>query len=477
MDTNTNNKSIKLKMGTFSTLATVFAIAIMLLVNMIFQNLDIYYDLTPDRRFSISEKSHEVLAEMDAEIKIYTLSKSGEEVSLYQQYLMDYKAYPNIEVENIDPYININFAELYSQPGETLPINTVIVTSGDRYKVIYPHEMYTSTFDVFTAQDVVDSITIEYRLTNAIRYVAHGENNKIYFITSHNEVPLSENYKKYFTDANYDLIDLPLVNVEAIPEDAGALFITTPLRDYNDQETQIVMDYLEGGGRVVMFVDYTGEDYANLRKIANYYGVTFEENVILEGNSSYLMPLTSGQLNPFAILPRYNEHEIVAGLEQSDYKVGITNARPLYRIDIKRQDLTIDPFLVTSTASYLKDLENYETLNIETGDEQGPFAVAVAITDESVSSSKPAKLVVAGTSAFIADELNNGANSNIVISMFNWACERMANIYIEPKVITSTMLNITSMDQVYRIGAISIFAVPGAIMVTGVAVWLRRRNR
>jgi len=476
MDKN-NNKSIRLKMGTFSTLAMIFAVAIMLFINMIFQNLDIYYDLTPEGIYSISENSHSVLSDIDSKIQIYTLYKTGEEMELYQQYLSEYKAYPNIEVQNVDPYININFTGKYSQPGEVIPVNSIIVTSGDKYKVILPGEMYTSTMDIFNGKEVVETIVIEYRLTNAIRYVAHGSNNKVYFVTGHNEVPLSDTFKKYFSDFNYDLIDLPFSSIEVIPEDASALFITTPLRDYNDQETQMVLDYLKQGGKAVILLDYTGEDYVNIRKIANYYGVTFEENAILEGDPNYLMPLKDGQWNPFAIMPIYSKHEIVEGFEQSDYRVSITNARPLYRVDIKRQDMTITPFLMSSPASYLKDLENYTTLNAEAGDEKGPFAVAVAIRDESVSKSKPAKVILAGTSAFIADEYNNGANSNIVISMFDWACERMANVYIEPKTITSTRLNITSLNQIYRIGVISIFVVPGIIMAAGIAVWFRRRNK
>jgi len=472
-----NNKSVKLKMGTFSTLASVFAVAIMLVVNMIAQNLDIYYDLTPNRLYSISEKSHEVLADIDANIDIYTLYKTGEELAIYQQYLEEYKAYPNISVQNVDPYVNIDFARKYSKPEETIPTNSIIVTSGDKYKVIFPNEMYTSTYDYFTNEEVVETITVEYRITNAVKYVAFSENSKVYFVTGHNEVPMSANFKKYFADSNYDLADLSFSGLEKIPEDASVLFITTPLRDYTEQEAQMVMDYLAGGGKAVLFIDYTGEDYVNIKKIVNYYGVNLEENAVLEGDSAYLTPLANGQVNPFAILPIYNNHEIVSGFAQSDYKVNITNARPIYKIDIKRQDLTIDPFLITSPASYLKDLESYTTLNKEAGDEQGPFAVAVAIKDESLSSTKTAKIVLIGTSALIADELNNGANSNMLINIFNWTCDRMANEYIEAKVITSSDLNMTSMDEVYKIGAISIFVVPGIIMALGIVVWLRRRNK
>ncbi|MDL2248894.1 GldG family protein [Tyzzerella sp. OttesenSCG-928-J15] len=478
MDTNQkNNKQIRLKMGTFSTLSAVFVVAIALVANMVFQNLGIYYDLTPDRFYSISDASKEALAEIDEEIKIYTLFKTGEELSLYQQYLEEYTAYPNITVENVDPYVNIDFVEKYSKNEQTIPVNSIVVESGEKYKIILPQEMYVSTFDYYTASEVVESITVEYMVTNAIRYVAKSESRNIYFITGHNEVPLSASFKKTLSDADYTLNDLQLSGVDKIPDDASALFITTPLRDYTDYEAGIVSSYLADGGKAIFFIDFTGEEYANIRKIVNYYGVDFGENAVLEGDSNYLMPLQGGMQNPFAIMPVYGRHEITSTLENSQYRVMATNARPLLKTEVMRKDLTVEAILATSGAAYLKDLENYTTLNKEADDATGPFALSYAVKDESVSKSHPSKIVFTGTSAILADEYNTGANSNLMLNMFNWACERMPNVYIDPKVITSSSLNISSMNQVYTIGGISVVAVPAVIMVIGVAVWLRRRNK
>ncbi|MCL2564721.1 MAG: GldG family protein [Defluviitaleaceae bacterium] len=485
-DINNNNttprsggKPLRLKLGTFSTIMVIFAVAITIVVNMVVENLDLFYDLTPDQFFSISDTSNQILAELPADVTIYTLFRTGQEIAIYQQFLQSYRVFPRVNVVNIDPFVHVDFVARYTQPGQTIPVNSMIVESGDRHRVILPHEMRTTRFDIFTLSEVVETITFESVMTNAIRQVTMGFDNIIYFVTGHDEVPISAAYQQEFADWHFELRDLNITMIDRIPDDASALFITTPMRDWSEMAAQVVQDYLMGGGKAVFFIDFNNVDYPNLRRLVNYFGIDFADNAILESDTNFLVPLQGGQLNPFAIIPLYGEHTITNEFVHSDFRAMLINARPLMQLPVARQNLTIEPILISSPNSYLKDLHNFDpetdTLNREPDDTTGPFVITFAITDR--NSSPNSRIVFTGTEAKLNDNFNNGTNSRMVLNMFSWAMDTLPNVWIEATPVNDNNLTFTSAGQLYQIMIISLFVIPGSILVAGTGVWLRRRNK
>jgi ABC-type uncharacterized transport system involved in gliding motility auxiliary subunit len=478
-ENNRNQKSVRLKLGAFSTLATIMVLLVLIAVNLVVSNFNLFYDLTPDRFYSISDKSKEVLDEIDEEITLYTLYKTGDEVALYQQYVESYSVYPNIKIVNVDPYIRADFVSRYAAEGETVPVNSIIVECNDRFKVIEPSMMYTLGVDPLTGSETIDTVTLEREVTNAIRSVALGLSYNVYAIKGHNEPELSQSYIQELNGSDFVIKDLELPASTEIPEDADAIIITTPLRDYSDLETDIVSSYLKNGGKALFFLDFTGEAYPNLKNLINFYGIDYQENIVLEEDSRYIIPMDDGSLNPFYFVPQYVSHPITDPISNLDYRVMLASARPLNETDVKRQGLTIEPFLVSSETTYLKDITNSETTTIsrEPGDVTGPFTLAYAVTDMELTPSNPTRIAFMGTSSVLADELNNGTNSALIINMLSWACGRNTNVYIAPKVITSALLNITNIGVVYRIAVQSMVIVPAVILIAGTVVWLRRRNK
>ena len=155
-------------------------------------------------------------------------------------------------------------------------------------------------------------------------------------------------------------------------------------------------------------------------------------------------------------------------------------AMPLRPLGVTRQNLTIEPLLLTSPNSYLKeDFHNFdpETMSWhrEPDDPTGPFAVSIAVTDR--NSNPNTRVVFTGTTSVLQDSLNTGANSWLVLNMFSWAMDALPNVWIEAQVVNDSNLEFTNMAQVNFIIMISLFAIPGTILATGTVVWLRRRNK
>jgi len=474
-------KTVRLRLGTLSTLMVVFAVAITIAVNMVVENLDLFYDLTPDQLFSISETSENILDDLDREVTIYTLFRTGHEIGIYQQFLQSYRAFPMVNVMNVDPFIHADFVARHAGPGQTIPVNSIIVESEGRHRVIFPHEMVTTRFDIFTLSEVVESITFESVLTNAIRQVASGFEYKIYFVTGHDEMPLSPAFAREFADWHFTLEELNVTMIDTIPEDASALFITTPQRDWSEFTTQMIWEYLDRGGKAVFFIDVDEVEFDNIRLLMSYFGIDFMNNAILESDPNFLVPFQGGVANPFALRAiEYGHHTITADIIHSDLSIFMLAAMPLRPLGVTRQNLVIEPLLLTSPNSYMKeDFHNFdpETMSWhrEADDPTGPFAVSIAITDR--NSTPHTRVVFTGTTSVLQDGLNTGANSWLVLNMFSWAMDALPNVWIEAQVVNDSNLEFTNMAQINFIMGISLFIIPGTILATGTVVWLRRRNK
>lgn len=50
----------------------------------------------------------------------------------------------------------------------------------------------------------------------------------------------------------------------SVPEDASCLLIDSPTTDISEDEKTALIDYLENGGKAMIFSDYTGEKWKTL---------------------------------------------------------------------------------------------------------------------------------------------------------------------------------------------------------------------
>jgi ABC-type uncharacterized transport system involved in gliding motility auxiliary subunit len=88
-------------------------------------------------------------------------------------------------------------------------------------------------------------------------------------------------------------------------------------------------------------------------------------------------------------------------------------------------------------------------------------------------------LVVIGTVSALDEytlQSTSVTNGEYIINMFNTLCERRDVISIAPKVIGSTELNITA-GQAYILLFIFVILLPLIVLITGLVIWFKRRNK
>ncbi len=468
-------KDKKLRYGTFSTLTAVFVIAILLVVNLVAGQLDKSFDLSKDKIYSLSDTTKEILNELKEEVTIYALFRTGQENALYSDLLNQYpELSSNIKLVVRDPYLYPQFVEKYATDGETIPADSVIVESARRFKVIKASEMVTYDYNYETFQQYIKSVDAEPKITNTIKYVTDEVTSVVYEISGHNEQPLNDGMKELIKYANFEVKELDLLMADSIPEDADVIIATTPTRDWTADEAQRVKDFLQQGGRAIFFMDYMGADLSNVQSMLNSYGVNLGEAVVVEGNTSNFF---SG--NPVYLIPNYTNHDINTNLTAKGYRTLMPIVRDIETLDVKRNSILVEPLLVTSNQSYGKTNPNSESINKEPGDIDGPFELAVAVTDSIYTDKQyTTKLVVVGSSYLLDENINSyvaGANGDFLVSCVNWLQDKTDSVFIMPKTSKNSQL-VMNQQQALLIMLCSVIILPLIIFGWGLVVWLRRRN-
>ncbi|MPM58337.1 hypothetical protein SDC9_105168 [bioreactor metagenome] len=140
--------------------------------------------------------------------------------------------------------------------------------------------------------------------------------------------------------------------------------------------------------------------------------------------------------------------------------------------------MTITDLLTTSDSSYAKkNPSNITTTDKEAGDEAGPFALGVAIT-ESVDGGTT-HIVWYTTTNLLDDTVDkyvSGANLNLVANTLNWMCEKENSISILSKSLAPEYLTIPSASGSLW-SLVMIGVLPFGFLFAGLFVWVRRKRR
>ena len=472
-------KDKKFKAGAYSVLSLLMVLAILLAVNLAASRLDARVDLTRDKLYSLSGDSISLIKELDTDVTIYALFRTGEENTTYKELLEQYKSNSsNIRLEYRDPYLYPQFANQYASDGQTISENSIIVENKEtqKYKVILAEELVTTTFDYYTWQQSVTSIDLEPQVTNAILYVAGEEAPVIYMVNNHGEESLPESIAKQIKLANYELKYLDLLREGTVPEDCSILVATTSQRDWTKEEVDLVRAYLDNEGRALLMVDplTTTGSIDNLNSLINSYGLNIGKGFIVEGDRNNYY---SNQ--PTYLVPNYVRHDITEAIIAKKYMMFLYPASSLDILDVKMESLTIEPLLMTSQASFQRlDFTNGSAEMIP-GDLSGPFMLAAAVTDNTYDTvSKTTKLVAVACGQLISEALNteiNGTNGDFILGSINWLNDSSDKVSIRSKSISGeTAIDIsTAMEDQLFYG--SVIVLPLLIVGIGLYIWYRRR--
>ena len=351
---------------------------------------------------------------------------------------------------------------------------------GDKYKVVDYFDCYQldyeTQYDEYSASYVVTDYTVtgydgEGRAISAIKYVALDNIPKLYNITGHDEIEISESLAGRLDKSNMLVENINLLTYDKIPDDAAAIFVLGPLSDYSDEEVAKINAYLEKGGNAIFTVAYT--DAAELDKyysIFEPYNISVAPGLIMEQGSSYY------NAQQYFLLPDIVKCDVTDGI--------YTNSRKKYvYMPYAKGMILNDTYGDVDTQVLLQTTENAyaatDTLLSEGEGEAADTACYVlGVTATKYYPDCKSHIMVLGSDLMLSEEIDAAVNGNN-LSLFMNGLNSMIGledttvipmkIYSYPPVIINeTAVNIYSV--------LLIVILPVALVLTGFIIWFDRKR-
>ncbi len=464
------------QIGSYSASASFIVIAIAIAIVLLVNRLPTKYtqlDMTRNQLFSLSEQTETLVSSLTEPVEIYLLAQSGEEDATLQQLLSRYKDLSDqVSVMVKDPVANPGFSKQYTTA--TVSNNSVIVVSGSRSQFISYGSIYVTDYSNYSKTGTYStSFDGESSLTSAIDYVTSENLPTMYRLSGHGEADLSSTMTTAIAKENINLADLSLLTVDGVPTDTACLLIYAPASDLSADEKTKILSYLQKGGNLMLFTNYTETEMPNLAAVMAYYGTAAVNGLVLEADANYFIRGYSHYL-----LPKINYHEITSPLQSGGYYVLAPYAHGITTLADLRSTLSVTKLLTTTDSSYAK-MAGYQmtTTDREATDLSGPFAVGVAITE--TIDSVETQIVWYATSSLLDDTVNqtvSGANQDLFLNSINWMCGREDSITIHSKSMTTETLTIPS-GMSARLSLVFIGIIPLTCLAAGVSVWRERKRK
>ena len=491
----------------YSAAMSVVVIAIVVVLNMIVGQIPSKYtefDISTGKLYTIGNETKKVLKNLDEDITIHYIVQSGNEDSTIEKLLNQYKDNSSkIKIEKIDPVTSPNYTSQFTD--DKVSENSLIVSSAKRNKVIDYSSMYESEIDYSTYQSKTTGFDGEGQLTSAIDYVLSDELPVVYYVTGHNEVTLPDAVKNRIEKANLELKELNLLTAGEVPSDAAGLLLDSPETDYSKEEAQAIITYLQNGGKTLILTDYTGKEHTNYDSILAEYGIEVTDGIVVETNSNMYVQ------RPYYIVPTISASEITTDMTGGSTNVLLSGCQGFKVSENARDTLDISTVLSPSEGAFVKtDPQNMTSYDKEDGDVDGPFSVAVTVSedvsgtsDEDSDSSgadeattetdnaateaatsdetKTTQLVAIASSAILDSSMNSmvsDGNYTLYMNAMKWLVDTgdSNRVSIASKSVAVDYLTVTTGDA----AAIALFVcilLPICCLVCGGMICHRRKKR
>lgn len=372
-----------------------------------------------------------------------------------------------------DPDLNPDFTNSYTD--EEVYNNSVIVECGDKYRYISYENMYEmSSTSYYSSYSSASEFSGEKLITSAISYCTTEELPVVHVLEGHGEAEFSSSFTDALEADNLETETLSLLNGDSVLEDVECILINAPSTDISEEEKDMLIEFLESGGRVLVLSGTNQEnELPNLKAVAEYYGISVMEGVVIEESTDHYVFNT-----PILLMPDMQSSDITDPLISDNYHVIMPVAKAL-DISETDSDVEVTSLLESSEDSFIKeegyDIETYEK---EEGDTEGPLTLA-ALATKDIDEDGQMQLVWIASSEMLEDAYNqysSDANEDFVLNALEKMCEKDDSISVRSKSLTNEYLTISTSDSSI-IKIITIGIIPAAYLVIGIAVVIRRKQR
>lgn len=507
-----------LRRGGYSLAITAIVLAGVIVFNWLVASLgdrfNLEFDMTADKKNSISEENVEYIKNLDADVNITICGNEDEYAEYMTYYAQNYYGvtisssseteYFSQTVNLIDKYTDFNdrITVKYVDPQSTE--FTAITTTYSAYKLAYGDMLVTSNaggkerIKVLSFDDIYvisssgsnsyyQSYTLaanklESALTSAIAYVTSADSKKVAVLSGHSQNNYTDAYAELLDANNYDITNISDKLITTISSEYDAIIISAPSIDFIGSELDVISNFLENDGKkgkgLIFFADATCPALPNFYAFLKQWGIEISEGILFETDPNYQSP---DQPSTMIIQPATVEDEDIL----ENLNIAVANYTvPMKVCEDSSLQITATALMQTFESAVVAPIGASKTWAEYTDADKKQFDCVIQSVDSDFDSENNAitSYIMAFASVeFVQSEwASYEALSNQDIVM---ACtDRAAHVGDTSMTFTSKVITNESFatkvnaSNTKLVAVVFMLIIPVVIIAAGIVVFVRRRN-
>jgi gliding motility-associatede transport system auxiliary component len=466
----------------------------------------LYYsaDLTKTRRFTLNDKTLDLLGGLESKVKITVMWRGGPQEGPQMDSLLECYAEASdmVDLEFLMP-TNEDYerkkkklADRLNKESSRLGRRSVSLLFKDRFKYLDYGDLWDSRprqgrFGGVQRDRIFKG---EEAITSAIYEMIDTEKSKVYFVIDHGEKNPDDSRSgqglsraaQLLKRSNIDWEVMDLRTKRKIPDDATVVAVIGPRRELTAEEVKVLQTYLdERQGRLLICMDNYRQDVRlGLGGLLEHVGLVAGRDFVVEKNMDFLWGRMPGLFigkklgsQPAAMLNKLREANV-----QPSFR-GARSLRPLqgYRGKFSTHELASASDSDSWGETNLEDLfKRGKTKFDKNSDTEGPIHYAFACYEGPAPmggrmATPLGRVVVVGDSDWCENSLMDlGDNCTFFMAAINWLAGKEKRISIEPKLADNTTYAMKS-KHARRFKIILVIIPVLLALAAGWVFWVRRR--
>lgn len=513
----------KLKHGVMSTILTVAFVAVVVLVNVVatalFDRYPITFDLTDNDKFSISDESEEYVKKIDTDVLITvfatedqfknltTYTRQADEVMKTYCKYNDHITYRYVDIDSnpdvMRDYTDTSISQ-YDIIVETNPSKDVkrtrkltlidLVEFSDDFKESL--SQYGASVEQLAEQSgsalnflgyyggYVEASNADQAFTSAFMTVTDPNPVVVTLLTGRSEITELSYFQTLLTANGYTVNSIDIAT-EDIPEDTDVAVIPAPKTDYLSEELKKLDDFLDNDGKMGKQLLYIAsvqqDDTPNIDEFLADYGIEVGEGVVCETYSSNYYN------QQFMTVSSELSDKFMQDVTTTDPKLLIYASRPVNLLfEGEKGKISTEAYVKSTSDAFVRKLASVngqkqydESADTIAKGQQNYVAVSSRVSFKDDAEALYSNVIVLGSEQILGDlylTYNQYQNREYMLSLLNGITHKTDGIIIEPKVIEGNIYDLTA-NQKSVLKWTFIGIIPAAVLVVGIVIWIRRKNR
>lgn len=483
-----------LKYGALSTVITVLFVAIIIALNIVVsavaERVNFNVDLTGGD-FTVSDEIQELIKTVDKPVTMTVLTEEATLASYsdsydprgsyHKQLLQVINTFPklssNISVEFMNLNKNPNYAAQIGQiyKGD-LNAGDIVFRCGDRIRVLTQDDFFNFEMNQQTYSYTIVSSKAESALATAVFYVMDANPKTACMLSV--EGTIDNSHVSALLETNgYDIITAdPLT--EDIPQEADVIVLVSPVNDLPETVIEKLNAYLDNGGllgkNLIYFTDIYQSATPNINVFLSEWGIGIGDGVVLDSNTSNLERYGS---STFVVRNYIQQTDYNKYIQQMSLPVAMADTRPLSPLFETKDYRSVKTLLATAETGVIVTTDENDEYQYSEEAVVPTTLLANKYTWDDSNNQIFSNVLVFGTPniiAFTASTAHN--NSDFFTSVINTMTGKESRITAVAKALEPPTFTITAAQAVGMFYAF-VLIIPALILVTGIVVWVRRRNK